>query len=289
MKVKFWGTRGSVAVTGKNHCKYGGNTPCIEISNDEEIIILDAGTGIRELGIELLKKKNHKKISLYFSHFHTDHIVGLPFFLPFYNNEFEIDIFGKPYVYNSIEEIIDLILKPPLFAITKDEFKAKINFHNIDVDYIHEENGLKVQAINLNHPNPTIGYKIELQGKSVVYFTDNELIQNNHTSHNLKDLITENHPELIKFCTNADILIHDSSYFMDDYNKRIGWGHSSNYATAMFAHLANVKNLYLFHYEPTYSDDKIDELLSDTIEYLNQLNSSVNCFASADFLEVELE
>lgn len=289
MRIKFWGTRGSIPVTGMNHCKYGGNTPCIEISIDEEnIIILDAGTGIRELGLDLLRRNSQKKILLFFSHFHTDHIVGLPFFSPFYKNDFEIDIFGNPYVYDSVEDIIDLILKPPLFAITKDEFKSKNRYHNIDSNFVLEKNNFKIEIIKLNHPNPTLGYKIISNGLSVVYFTDNELIQNNHSVDKLKNLLTTNHENLISFCKGVDILIHDSSYFIDDYNKRIGWGHSSNLAAAMFAHLADVKNLYLFHYDPEYSDIMIDELLNETKLFLQKMESNVNCFASSDFLEINL-
>lgn len=289
MKVKFWGTRGSIAVTGKDYCKYGGNTPCIEITTENNsTFIFDAGSGIRELGQELIKRKSTDKIYLFFSHFHTDHIVGLPFFLPFYNKDFTIEIFGKPYIYDSIEDIIDLILKPPLFSVTKNEFKATYSFNNISYGFEFEGDDFKIETIELNHPNPTLGFKLISNNKSIVYFTDNELIQDNHSSHNLKDLITTNHSELIKFCKNVDVLIHDTSYSMEDYNKRIGWGHSSNFAAAMFAHLADVKNLYLFHYDPSYSDDYIDILLKDTQEFLEKNNSSVKCFASADQLEIVL-
>lgn len=289
MKVKFWGTRGSIAVTGKEYCKYGGNTPCIEIiTGNNSTFVFDAGTGIRDLGIDLIKRKSTNKIYLFFSHFHTDHIIGLPFFLPFYNENFDIEIFGKPYIYNSIEEIIDLILKPPLFSVTRNEFKATYSFNNINYGFEFEDNYFKLETIELNHPNPTLGFKLISNNKSIVYFTDNELIQDNHSSQNLKDLIISNHSELIKFCKNADVLIHDTSYLMDDYNKRIGWGHSSNLAAAMFAHLAGVKNLYLFHYDPSYPDEMIDSLLNDTISFLEQINSSVKCFASADQLEIVL-
>ncbi len=287
MKLKFWGTRGSIAISGKDFCKYGGNTPCIEIStNDSSTIIFDAGTGIRELGIDLLKRKSIQKIYLFFSHFHTDHIVGLPFFTPLYNDSFEIKIFGKPYVYNTVEEIIDLIIKPPFFSITKDYFRAHAQYHNIDNNFLFENDNFRIETIQLNHPNPTLGFKLTSEDKSAVYFTDNELVQNNHTSQYLKDLITNNHFDLIKFCKNADVLIHDTSYSMDDYDKRVGWGHSNIFSAAMLAHLAEVKNFYLFHYDPTYSDEMIDELLEKTQKFLESLDSQVNCFASADSLEV---
>lgn len=287
MRVKFWGTRGSIPVTGINHCKYGGNTPCIEISpDDESIIILDAGSGIRELGLDLLRRNKQRKILLFFSHFHTDHIVGLPFFAPFYNKDFEIEIFGNPYVFNSIENIIDLIIQPPLFAITKDEFKSINKFHNIDESFVLEKNNFKIEVIKLNHPNPTLGFKIKSNNKSLVYFTDNELIQNNHSIEELKDLLENNHKNLISFCRGVDVLIHDSSYFVSDYNKRIGWGHSSNIAAAMFAHLAEVKNLYLFHYDPQYSDEEIDNLLKETQFFLQEIKSKVKCYASSDLLDI---
>lgn len=288
MKIKFWGTRGSIPVTGMNYCKYGGNTPCIEISVDNDLIILDAGTGIRQLGIDLFKRNIQNKILLFFSHFHTDHIVGLPFFLPFYKQEYDIDIFGNPYVYSSIEEIIDLILKPPLFAITRNEFKSTNRFHNIDSSFKFENEKLRIEIIQVNHPHPTLGYKIIAENKTVIYFTDNELIQGNSSISNFEELILNSHRDLISFCKGSDLLIHDSSYSTHDYNQRIGWGHSSNLAAAMFAHLAEVKNLYLFHYDPQYSDEEIDKLLEDTQSFLQGLKSSVKCFASSDFLEVIL-
>lgn len=132
-------------------------------------------------------------------------------------------------------------MKPPLFSVTRNEFKATYSFNNINYGFEFEDNYFKLETIELNHPNPTLGFKLISNNKSIVYFTDNELIQDNHSSQNLKDLIISNHSELIKFCKNADVLIHDTSYLMDDYNKRIGWGHSSNLAAAMFAHLAGVR------------------------------------------------
>ncbi len=287
MKVKLWGTRGSVPVTGKNYCKYGGNTPCIEVSmSDEFVFIFDAGSGIRKLGSKLTKEKIQKDIFLFFSHFHSDHIIGLPFFAPFYNKDYTISIYGAPYIYDSIEEIIDLILKPPLFAITKDEFKSKFSFHNIDENFSFKYGELKVETIKLNHSHPTLGFKITNDKKTVVYFTDNELIQNNHSSENLEKLIYNNHKELLDFCKNVDILIHDSSYSINDYNSRVGWGHSSNFAAAMFAHLAKVKSLYLFHYDPEYDDAFIDKLLDETKFFLQEIGSEVNCVASSDEMEI---
>ncbi|NPV11277.1 MAG: MBL fold metallo-hydrolase [Ignavibacteria bacterium] len=287
MKLKFWGTRGSIAVTGKNYCKYGGNTPCIEVSFDDsdELIILDAGTGIRELGIDLINR-NYRNIKIFLSHFHTDHIVGLPFFAPLYNDEFNIEILAQPYTLKNTEDILDLILSPPLFSITKDYFKSKFQFHNIDSNFVYETQKFKIETIKLHHPNPTLGYKVTNGDKKIVYFTDNELIQNNHSVEDIEKLILTNHKNLIDFCLDADVLIHDSSYSFDDYNRRIGWGHSSNLAVAIFANLAKVKNLYLFHYDPDYDDEFIDKFVDETKSYLKSLGSNVNCFASYDQLEI---
>lgn len=289
MKVKFWGTRGSIAVTGKNYCKYGGNTPCIEIQVDgyDELIVFDAGSGIRELGINLVNRNYPQRIKIFLSHFHTDHIVGLPFFAPLYNDKYEIEIFAKPYSLKTTEEILDLILSPPLFSITKDYFKCKHSFHDIQSGFVYENPHLKIETIELNHPNPTLGYGITFKDKKLVYFTDNELIQNNHKISEIEKLILQNHKNLIDFCFDADILIHDASYSFEDYNRRIGWGHSSNLAVALFAKLARVKNLYLFHYDPEYDDDFIDQFLEETKNYLKEINCNTNCFASFDYLELD--
>lgn len=289
MRIKFWGTRGTIPVTGIENSKYGGNTPCLEVSvNDESVLIFDAGSGIRLLGQDLLKRNSIKKIYLFLSHFHTDHIHGLPFFAPLYLDDYEINIYGMPYELNSIEEILDLILKPPLFSITKDYFKSKIYFVDIKNGDSFNFEGIKVETIRLNHPNPTLGFKISSDNKSLVYFTDNELINHDHSKGNLEGIIKQYHGNLIEFCSGVDVLIHDSSYSIDDYNKRIGWGHSSNYAVATFAHLADVKKLYLFHYDPDYNDKTVDNFLIETQKFLEEINSQVNCFASRDNLVIEL-
>jgi len=289
MKVKFWGTRGSIAVTGKDYFKYGGNTPCVEIAFDDsnELIVFDAGSGIRELGIDLINRNNHRDLKIFLSHFHTDHIIGLPFFAPLYNSEFKIDIFAQPYVLNKTEDILDLILSPPLFSITKDYFKCELTFHNIESGFVYKTSQYKIEAISLNHPNPTLGYKIICNNKKLVYFTDNELIQNNHSINEIENLIIKNHQNLIDFCFEVDVLIHDASYSFDDYNRRIGWGHSSNLAVAIFAKIARVKNLYLFHYDPEYDDKFIDDYLESTKAYIKKINCEVNCFASYDQLELD--
>lgn len=289
MRIKFWGTRGTIPVTGVEYAKYGGNTPCIEVSiNEEAVLIFDAGSGIRMLGQDLLKRNSIKKIYLFLSHFHTDHIHGLPFFAPVYLEDYEINIFGMPYELNSTEEILDLILTPPLFSITKDYFKSKINFVDIKSGDSFNFEVIKVETIRLNHPNPTLGFKISSDNKSFVYFTDNELINHNHSKRKLEEIIIQYHNNLIEFCSGVDVLIHDSSYSLDDYNKRIGWGHSSNYAVATFAHLARVKNLYLFHYDPGYNDVAIDKFFNETQKFLKEMNSQVHCLASRDNLVIEL-
>lgn len=289
MRIKFWGTRGTIPVTGIENSKYGGNTPCLEVSiNDDFVLILDAGSGIRLLGQDLLKRNPTKKINLFLSHFHTDHIHGLPFFAPFYNEDYEINIFGMPYELDSTGKILDLILRPPLFSITKEQFKAKIKFNDIKVGDSFSFEGLTVESIKLNHPNPTLGFKISYDNKSFVYFTDNELINHYHSKRKLEEIIKQYHSNLIEFCSGSDVLIHDSSYSLDDYNKRIGWGHSNNFSVATFAHLASVKSLYLFHYDPDYNDKTIDNFLTETQKFLVEINSPVNCFASRDNLVIEL-
>ena len=290
MKIKFWGTRGSIPVNGKEFCKYGGNTSSVEILPSENIsFILDAGSGIRNAGIDIIKRKEVEKIFIFLSHFHTDHIVGLPFFTPFYKENYSINIFGLPYIYNTIEKIVDLIIGPPFFTLTKENFKAKILFKNLSIGDVFNINGVIVSTIKVNHPDPTLGYKIIYKNQTIVYITDNELIQNNQLSlDNIEKVIREKHVDLIEFCKNADVLIHDTSYDIDDYNERIGWGHSNIYSAAMLGHLAKVKKLYLFHYDPSYDDNKIDTLLNKTQKFSKKINGRIECYASSDYMEVEI-
>jgi phosphoribosyl 1,2-cyclic phosphodiesterase len=289
MKVKFWGTRGSIPVPGRSTLIYGGNTPSIQItSSNNDQIFLDAGSGFREAGIEFVKNNSSKEIHLFMSHFHWDHILGLPFFIPFYNYRYQIYIYGTTDNQKSVEEIIDSIVSPPLFPITKNEFKAKVFYNNISPDAAYKVGNIKIKTFQVNHQCCTLAYRIEEGNKSFIYVTDNEIKYSLLDADSFANDIAEQNSEMIKFCKGADYLMHDTTYTFEDYSKKIGWGHSNNFSAVILASLAEVTNLVLFHYDPEYHDSKVDSLINDTKIFLKRLGSTVNCFASCDGMELEV-
>jgi phosphoribosyl 1,2-cyclic phosphodiesterase len=251
MYVRFWGTRGSIAVPGKDTIKYGGNTPCIEIRCGKEIFILDAGTGIRKLGYELLKE-NPRHINILFSHFHWDHVQGIPFFSPILNKEYSISLIGEAKPNHTLEQLFTAQLRFPYFPLPLKELGAKIDFHEITNNDRIEEGDVTITTARLNHPGGCTGYRIEYGGKSLVYATDTEHSTCMDTT-------------LLKLSSNADVLIYDCNFTDDEYSGKIGspktgWGHSTWTQGVKVAKAAKVKKFILFHHDPSHDDKFMDKL-----------------------------
>lgn len=288
MRIKFWGTRGSIPVPGKNTLKFGGNTPCIEIYNGgDEVIILDAGSGIRELGFEILKNPKIKKINLLISHYHWDHIQGLPFFNPIYCKDYEINFFSSTKKIIPNENIFDVLMQPLFFPVSKKVLKAKINFHPIKEGEKFSLNGFEVETIKSHHSLGTVSYKLTNNKFSFVYMTDSEIYYEAEKHEPEIELIKKYNKELISFCKNCDYLVHDSMYSLEDFKEKIGWGHSNNISSVLFAAAAEVKKLYLFHYDPLYSDEKIKSILKETENYISKNKLKVKSSPAKDNLEIK--
>ncbi len=289
MYFKFWGTRGSIPVPGKKTFKYGGNTPCVEIrTKDDNLVILDAGSGIREFG-NLLEQSGHdKQMDILFSHYHWDHIQGIPFFAPLYNSKAKVNFFGETCGGKKIKEILSSQMVSYYFPIEMDDTHAATTFNEISPGKKYIMNGLSVETIRANHSSPTISFKFTEEEKSFVYLTDNELVFDDGDSKNISAQLLERNKGIIDFCKGADYLIHDSMYDETLLMKKKGWGHSSNVALAYFSILSNVKNLILFHYNPDYTDEKIDELLSETRSVLKKKNSGIKCLAAMEGMKIDL-
>jgi phosphoribosyl 1,2-cyclic phosphodiesterase len=287
MRVKFWGTRGSIPVPGRNTIKYGGNTPCVEvITNSRSIIILDAGSGIRELGYKL-KNSFDKNIKILISHYHWDHIQGLPFFLPFYNQQYNVTLYGETIEGRDIKNLLRNQMTLDYFPISMDKLSANINYKNIEADKFYKFDGISIETKLVNHPTPTLTFKITEQDKCIVYMTDNE-IKYDPSSENIIDDLKANNKVLINFCSGCNYLIHDTMYDEPSSFSKKGWGHSSNNTLAYFAILSRIKNLVLFHYNPDFSDAKIDELLEETKRIFENEDFDINCIAAKEGLEIEV-
>lgn len=296
MKIKFWGTRGSIPAPlaaadvqnkifkalnlangihfeNDNEIKefvehklpfsvkgfYGTNTSCVEIIDSyEDIIICDSGSGIRNLGQDLIKRYSGRKmprIHIFISHLHWDHINGFPFFIPVYMLNAEINIYG---FHNNIEEAFRQQQNPVFFPVLFDDLKAKINFIQLDIEKEANIAGFVVNGIKQNHPGVSYGYSFEKNGKKIVYSTDAEHKQ---------EMNEEDYP-FIEFFRNADALIFDAQFvFLEGINEKEDWGHSSNVVGVELAIRAEVKNLIMFHTEPMDTDATLDDTLHKTIKY----------------------
>jgi len=281
--VRFWGVRGSHPVPGQNTIRFGGNTSCIEVRAKNHIIILDAGTGIVNLGARLLKEINGAEspffITLLFSHTHYDHIQGLPFFAPAYNPNCVLNMYGPKSVSENLDQVLATTLHPQYNPVELEEMAAQININNINENQIlvfadsskaptvlpkngHPRNSGKDVVVRLmrSYAHPKVGvtaFRIELNSKSVVYATDTEGYVGNDM-------------RLIEFSKNADLLIHDAQYDLQEYLDPVfpkqGFGHSTYEMAAEVAKAARVKTLVLFHHDPGHDDQKLADMEAKTRE-----------------------
>jgi len=253
IRLKFWGVRGSIPVPGPTTVRTGGNTSCVEVECGNNTIILDAGTGIRLLGYEFLKKR--KRVAhIFISHVHWDHIQGFPFFNPAFVEGNTFYLYGGRNVTTTLEETLYGQMNYPNFPVLLKDLPSKIVFNDLDegeVIKIGEGEEVVVDNVRLNHPNGVYSYRIRYGGNSLVYATDTE-----HT--------TEPDAKLIEFARNVDLLIYDAQYFPEEYSgkngggSKVGWGHSTMIEGANIAKLAGVKKLVLFHHDPLHTDEDVD-------------------------------
>lgn len=245
MLVKFYGTRGSIPVCEPEYQTFGGNTPSILVRSDDVVGILDAGTGIRNLGVDLINSNDHlsNKIFILFSHFHWDHIQGFPFFPQVYSPDQEINILamGRGRKIENLKDIFEHTLQSEYFPVQLGDMGAKFNF--VLPDKVRESfENATITALRLNHPGGSYGYRIEMDGKILVICTDIE-----HGKHL--------DPKVIALARDADLLIHEAQYTDEELENYLGWGHSSYSQALEVAELANVKQLAMTHHDPDHDDE----------------------------------
>jgi len=270
MVITCWGSRGSIPVSGKEYNKYGGDTTCLEIrTQSDDIIIVDAGTGLRRLGNKLMGETRNS-FNFLFTHAHWDHLMGLPFFKPLFEKETTIKSFRCPYSGSYAERMITRILTPPNFPV---------KYSDLSAEFIYEEGcpepfeigSVKVVPIHLSHPNGGRGYKFIEDGKTFVFLTDNEL-----GFVHPKGLTKEVYAE---FCADVDFLIHDAEYTPEEYEQYIEWGHSCYADVLDLAINAKVKKLGLFHLNQDRSDDAMDEIVDLCRKRIAKEGHALECIA----------
>lgn len=245
MQVEFWGVRGSIACGGRKYAVYGGNTSCVSLTSQGHTLIIDAGTGLRELGERLRHEKAHQ-LHLFLSHTHFDHICGFPFFAPAYDPQVDLTVWSGHLdrgVDGGTRMVMGRLMEAPLFPVDPMIFRGRISYQDFDPGSVLTPfPGFRVQTSLLNHPNGAVGYRVEAGGKAVVYASDHE-----HGD-------AEADERLLALATKCDLLIFDSTFTASTYEAHRGWGHSTWEAGVEFAAAARAKSLALFHHDPSHTD-----------------------------------
>ncbi|MFC2150318.1 MBL fold metallo-hydrolase [Calditrichota bacterium] len=269
MKLTIWGTRGSIPAPGDKTVQVGGNTTCMEIEpvNGPRIII-DAGTGIRTLGMKLMKDADPDPIVLLLTHSHWDHLAGFTFFQPAYNPNFSIDVYGNKMAKEVLKRDIFDRHDNRYFPVNMDDFRAKFTFHD-ELPDPFEVGDISISTMDLNHPGNGYAYKFEHAGKSIVFATDNELG---------KQYPGGNSPQDIRdFCQNVDLLLHDAQYLPSEIQNHIGWGHSTYEEVLNLAADARIKHVTFIHHDPERDDDGCHALLEDAKKYEKSKKYNIEC------------
>ena len=275
--VDFWGVRGSVPSPGPTTNRYGGNTSCVSITADDKILILDAGTGIRNLGSAIIGQPE-LEIFVIVTHSHWDHIQGFPFFTPIYQPNRPVYMFPTLHKKNVVLASLIDQMDGAHFPVTPDQVPSNFNFVTENPLEFLESNGFHLEMVPMNHPGKAFGYKITIEDKIICYFTDNEIDPPYAKSIELDELTEQ--------CRNADILIHDAQYIEADMPLKHGWGHSLISQVTELGKSAEVKNLVYYHHDPERTDDMLDKELEKVAKTLKESGSSVQPYFAYEGLKL---
>ena len=273
MRIKFWGVRGSTPTPQPENMRYGGNTSCVEVRFDDRIYIFDCGTGFRVLGHQLQSEFGDRPFSahIFVSHFHWDHIQGIPFFRPLYDppqNHFAFHCSSRT---RSLKQVMDEQMSSPYFPVNLAHMSAKSAFYDIDNGHVHMEDGVRLETAWLNHPQGCMGFRLETKHGILVYATDNEP-GDAHFDKAVR-----------KLAEGADVLIYDAQYLPEEYEaRRRGWGHSHWREAVSIVMESGAKELVLYHHDPDHDDVLIDNIVKDARNYYPKVR------AAAEGMEIRL-
>lgn len=275
MRVRCWGTRGSVPSPGPDTARYGGNTPCIEVRTPAgNLVILDAGSGLRPLGDSLA----HGAVvtaDLFLTHFHWDHIQGFPFFAPLYDASTTLRVHGAPPHGLDLAGLLREQMSPTFFPVPFDALAARISFHRIDRG-VRSIADVDVSCFPLRHPGATLGFRVRAGDATLAYLPDSELVGGDYP------VEPGWRAALVDFVRGADVLFHDAMYTEAEYPQREGWGHSTPAQAVALAEEAGVARLFLYHHAPARSDRQLDELVTRKRAELRRRGSMLQLFAARE-------
>lgn len=268
LRVRFWGVRGSIPCPGKETAKFGGNTSCLEVVGGSDVIIMDAGTGIRDLGIRLTAEKRPLRIHLLLTHTHWDHIQGFPFFTPIYSPGNEIFVYGPRALEKSLEDAVMFQMQYSYFPVRGVELAARVKFMEID-EGAFRVGDVDVVAKSMNHPIRVLAYKFSRGGRTGIYTGDNEPYYDVLASkssrldtgiHRRSEFIKECNEKVVEFVRGANLLVVDAQYTDEEYERKRGWGHSSVSHVLELAIRGEVETLALSHHEPVHTDREMEAI-----------------------------
>jgi phosphoribosyl 1,2-cyclic phosphodiesterase/CheY-like chemotaxis protein len=288
-RIKFWGVRGSVPTPGASTVFFGGNTSCVEVRSAGEIIVLDAGSGIRPLGLELAREFKGQPINLtlLISHTHWDHIQGFPFFLPAYDAKNRVHVLGYEGARDGLRATLAGQMESPYFPIALSQMPGNIVIEELkEMEFSVGE--IPVRACFTNHPGVCVGYRIFTRAGSVVYIPDNETFAKEGGKSGNSAIPSSLDHDIIEFVRDAEILIADSQYDLAEYGSHVGWGHGCLDEVVRMAITANVKRLFLFHHDPAHDDRFISSMLMNARAIAQAAGSSIRIDASREGEEIIL-
>jgi phosphoribosyl 1,2-cyclic phosphodiesterase/ActR/RegA family two-component response regulator len=270
-RIRLWGVRGSIPVPGKGTVRYGGNTSCVEVRADGEIVILDAGSGIRLLGLALDKEFGSRsiKLTLLISHTHWDHIQGLPFFSPTYNQKNLIRVLGYEGARAGLAKILASQMETPFFPVSLRELPSHLAIEELK-EMEFQIGNIEVRSKFSNHPGICAGYRLLTSSGSIAYFPDNEPYEqlklqlasrDGISEDEARDFATAERAKMVEFIQGCELAILDTQYTDEEYTKHVGWGHSSLSSVVSLALDADVGKLLLFHHDPNHDDEMIDKMV----------------------------
>jgi phosphoribosyl 1,2-cyclic phosphodiesterase len=258
MRVCLWGTRGSIASAGPETVRYGGNTACAEVEGrDGTIVVLDAGTGVRRVGNTYLAPR---RLDILLTHLHMDHIQGLGFFAPLFQRDFEVHVWGPPSTTQNLRTRLTRYLSPPLFPVRLRDVAARLELHDAPMGRF-EIGGLEVTAQTVIHPGQTLGYRISDGQSTMAYLPDHEPALGMNGMPDTADWMSGH-----DLAEDADLVLHDAQYTADEYEQRIGWGHSRVSDAVDLARMAGARRLVTFHHDPAHNDEMLDAMLGTARE-----------------------
>jgi len=298
-RIRLWGVRGSIPVPGKSTVRYGGNTSCVEVRADGEIIILDAGSGIRLLGLALDKEFGPRsmKLTLLISHTHWDHIQGLPFFSPAYNQQNLIRVLGYEGARAGLAKILASQMETPFFPVSLRQLPSHLAIEELK-EMEFKVGPVEVRSKFANHPGICVGYRLATSSGSIAYFPDNEPYEELKLQLASRDGITEEEArefanaergKMVDFLQGCDLAIMDTQYTEEEYEKHVGWGHSSVDSVVSLALDANVGKLVLFHHDPNHDDQMIDKMVEHARAFVAKSGKSLEVDAAREGAEILLE